>query len=202
MKKIVPDQLLRQKHFLRMHFREEVRSKSLAERRLAGRAVARRLAALPDFRRAKKIGLYLSLPLEIDTVPLIALGHAEGKTLAVPVVFPRRGEMRFAVLAEGKPLPLVQKLQQNVYGILEPVFPRWVEGLDLLVVPGSAFTSQGDRLGAGIGYYDRFLARSSSLGTIGVCFDEQVAVRLPRTHHDRKVDGVVTPSRVYRTRRA
>ncbi|MBL8023076.1 MAG: 5-formyltetrahydrofolate cyclo-ligase [Elusimicrobia bacterium] len=234
MKKSAPDPMARNKHFLRLHFREEVRSLSLAERRLAGRAVARRVAALPEFRRAKKVGLFLSLPYEIDTAPLIALAHAAGKTVAVPVVFPGRGGMRFAVLADGrpslkqkvsfnrsevnrggkkipspypspasgrgKPLQFAQELQQNVYGILEPVSPQWVEGLDLLVVPGAAFTSRGDRLGAGAGYYDRFLVRRPSLRTIGVCFDEQMAVRLPRAAHDRKVDQVVSPSRLFRVR--
>lgn len=202
MKNIAPDQLLRQKHFLRLHYREEVRSLSLAERRLAGRAVARRVAALPEFRRAKKVGLFLSLPYEIDTAPLIALAHAAGKTVAVPVVFPGRKGMRFSFLAEGKPLLSAQEFQENVYGILEPVSPRWVEGLDLLVVPGAAFTSRGDRLGAGAGYYDRFISRRPTLRTLGVCFDEQVAVRLPRADHDRKVNGLITPSRVYWVRRA
>ncbi|HNI57605.1 MAG TPA: 5-formyltetrahydrofolate cyclo-ligase, partial [Elusimicrobiota bacterium] len=69
-------------------------------------------------------------------------------------------------------------------------------GRDLLVVPGTAFTPVGDRLGAGGGYFDRFLARSS-VQTAALAFPEQIATRLPARPHDRRVGVVVTANRTY-----
>lgn len=195
MKRPSPDETARHKYFLRLHYREAVRGLSVARKRAGARAVAERVARLPKFRRASVLGVFLSLPFEIDTVPLISLARRAGKTVAVPVVFPETGRMKFAHLREGRP-----RLTKNVYGILEPVRPEWVTALDLVVVPGAAFTSRGDRLGAGAGYYDRFLAKHPRLKTIGVCFNEQRSVRLPWAEHDQRVDIVVTPSHCFRGR--
>ncbi|MBK8575074.1 MAG: 5-formyltetrahydrofolate cyclo-ligase [Elusimicrobia bacterium] len=154
--------------------------------------MARGVSARAEFHRARRVGVFLSLPTEIDTAPLIELARQEGKTVAVPVVFPQEGRMRFAVLPAGRP-----KLKKNVYGILEPLQPEWVNSLDLVIVPGAAFTDRGDRLGAGAGYYDRFLSGRSRPKSIGICFDEQRAVRLPCAPHDRRVDVVVTPKGLF-----
>ncbi len=176
---------------------------TLAKRRAAARAAARRVAGLAVFRRAKILGIFLSIPTEIETAPLIALARRANKTVAVPVVgagafasvgtFASVGRMRFAVLPKGRP-----SMEKNVYGILEPVQREWVDRLDLLIVPGAAFTPEGDRLGAGAGYYDRFLAGRPRPPSIGLCFDEQMAVRLPKATHDRRVDAVATPRSLYR----
>jgi 5-formyltetrahydrofolate cyclo-ligase len=65
--------------------------------------------------------------------------------------------------------------------------------LDVVVVPGLAFTTGGHRLGQGGGHFDRFLVR---LGphclTIGVCFHEQLVADLPMLEHDVRVGLVVT----------
>jgi len=170
---------------------------TLAQKRAAARAAARRVAGVAAFRRAQVLGIFLSLPTEIETAPLIALARRANKTVAVPVVgaFASLGRMRFAVLPEGRP-----SMGKNVYGILEPVQREWVDRLDLLIVPGAAFTPEGDRLGAGAGYYDRFLAGRARPTSIGLCFDEQMAVRLPQATHDQRVDAVVTPKKIFRGR--
>jgi 5-formyltetrahydrofolate cyclo-ligase len=64
--------------------------------------------------------------------------------------------------------------------------------LDVVVVPGMAFTASGDRLGRGAGHYDRFLARlRPSCLTVGVVFAEQVVDSLPVGSHDITVGTVV-----------
>ena len=76
------------------------------------------------------------------------------------------------------------------------VAPTWP---DLVVVPGLAFTSTGDRLGQGGGWYDRFLSQvRSGCTTVGVCFAEQVVDSLPLEAHDVAVDHVVTDQGVLR----
>lgn len=183
---------VREKHFLRLHYREQVRSLSVLERRRSARAVARRVARWPVFQRAKSLGLFISMPIEIDTRPLIALARRYGKGVGVPVVFPDTGRMRFARLPRAR-----SELRKNVYGIWEPRRPEWMSTPDLVFVPGAAFTADGHRLGSGAGYYDRFLDRHPRPVAVGIGLDEQMAKRLPQERHDQRLTGVLTPSRFY-----
>lgn len=71
------------------------------------------------------------------------------------------------------------------------------DSLDVVVVPGLAFTHGGHRLGQGGGWYDRFLAGlPDRVVTIGVGFAEQVVVDLPLEPHDVPLDMIVTDAGV------
>jgi len=58
--------------------------------------------------------------------------------------------------------------------------------IDLALIPGLAFTSQGLRLGRGGGYFDRFLVGFTGK-SVGVCFQEQVLEDIPMEPHDQTV---------------
>jgi len=67
--------------------------------------------------------------------------------------------------------------------------------VDVVVVPGVAFTPAGARLGQGGGWYDRFLAEVRPDCTlIGVGFDPQLVDALPTEAHDISLDIIVTES--------
>ena len=69
--------------------------------------------------------------------------------------------------------------------------------VDVVIVPGLAFTADGHRLGQGGGWYDRFLGElHTSCVTIGVCFAEQVLTDLPREPHDVVLDRLVTDAAI------
>ena len=66
-----------------------------------------------------------------------------------------------------------------------------VGNIDLLFVPGVAFTADGHRMGRGKGYYDRLLAHPAFRSpAFGVCFAEQLVAHLPMEAHDRPVNRV------------
>ena len=62
--------------------------------------------------------------------------------------------------------------------------------IDVALIPGLAFDTNGHRLGRGKGYYDRFLTAFTGK-TIGVCFDFQKVAEVPVDAHDVAVDRVV-----------
>ena len=67
------------------------------------------------------------------------------------------------------------------------------ELLDVVVLPGLAFTREGERLGQGGGHFDRFLTRvRGDCLRIGVAFHEQLVEELPTERHDIAVDRVIT----------
>lgn len=158
-----------------------------SELRARLRATRRRIAADPVDRKARserigvallaaldaggrpahRVMLFESLPTEPDTSRWIVDLRAAGAEVLMPEV-------------DGSDL----RIQP---GDLDPA------ALDVVVVPGLAFTADGRRLGQGGGHYDRFLPQlSASCLTIGVCFDEQVVADVPMAPFDRRVDVVVT----------
>ena len=71
-----------------------------------------------------------------------------------------------------------------------PSDPRTI---DVVIVPGTAFTRDGHRLGQGGGWYDRFLRTvRPDCVTIGVAFAPQIVDKLPVEPHDVQLDHVVT----------
>ena len=69
-------------------------------------------------------------------------------------------------------------------------------GRVLVAAPGLAFDREGNRLGRGKGYYDRFLARAraaaAGVSVIGVCLTEQLVTAVPHGERDQRLDGIVT----------
>ena len=53
------------------------------------------------------------------------------------------------------------------------------------------FDRNGNRLGRGKGYYDRFLERAGSVYKIGICFPFQVFDEIPTDENDISMDLVL-----------
>ena len=67
------------------------------------------------------------------------------------------------------------------------------EEIDILIVPGVAFTRSGARLGYGGGYYDRFIPRCTRARVLALAFEEQLVTELPSEPHDLYIPELITP---------
>jgi 5-formyltetrahydrofolate cyclo-ligase len=88
--------------------------------------------------------------------------------------------------------------RRELLGIREPVegLPVPMADIDLVVVPGLGFDEQGNRLGRGRGFYDRFLSHADFPGVAcALAFEEQVVESIPVGPHDVGVDMLVTDQR-------
>jgi 5-formyltetrahydrofolate cyclo-ligase len=172
------------KRALRQQLRRLRAAIPATQRRRAARAAARHLARACRRWGARHVALYLGLPEELDTRPLLAA--LPGATLYAPRIA-RDGVLRFTRLAP----PLVR----NRYGIHEPAQLRRPARLDLIVLPLVAFDASGARLGMGGGYYDRLLARPRAYRRplrVGLAFAAQEIPAVPVAAHDARLDAVVT----------
>ena len=143
-----------------------------------------KVAEMPEYQQAHSVMAFVGFNGEPDTDPLFARIAADGKRLLLP-----RVEATGIVVADGSS-PLVA----SKFGVQEPTGPAIdVEEIDLVIVPGLAFTSAGDRLGYGQAYYDRLLPTVSA-PTVGVCFEEQLVEveEMPLAAHDVRVGAVVS----------
>jgi 5-formyltetrahydrofolate cyclo-ligase len=141
------------------------------------------LAATAEFQQAKSVMLFLSTPMEVDTVPLALRCWQQGKSVIVPKVSwdaKRMVPTEIASLSD-------DHVRVGRSGIREPVAgnPVPVGFIDLVIVPGLGFTEQGHRIGRGMGFYDRFLGGGEFLGvSCGLAFEEQVMPSIPMLDHD------------------
>lgn len=160
--------------------------------------VAARLVEQPEYARAGTMLVYLSLPTEVDTTPIVLRAWQDGKRVVVPQVLWDSRQM----------IPIeIQSLEDDIeisaMGIRQPIRgePAPIETIDLVIVPGIGFDTSGNRLGRGRGFYDRFLGRREFRGVAcGVAFEEQITPSIPAGPTDVAMNLVVTDKQVRRFR--
>jgi 5-formyltetrahydrofolate cyclo-ligase len=137
---------------------------------------------------------FLSMPREIATEAMIGAAFADSRSVAVPRI--ESDDIRFLVMPPGAPAPPRDRWGIPVPDASWPPLDPARAGRILVAAPGLAFDRNGNRLGRGKGYYDRFLSRARASGArclvFGVCFEEQLVDDVPHTERDQRVDGVVT----------
>ncbi len=196
-------------------------SSSLAEARVALRRAARlaRIALPTDtralfskqirahivegewWREASTVAIYVPVGSEVDLWPLVEMAMASGRRIVIPRIV---GDditadriMTFDLLRTCE----VADLVIGPHSIPETEVPDPVSSaeISLVLMPATAIDSQGNRLGGGVGYYDRWLTEARKLAspprTIATIFNAQMVAapgRIPAEPHDQRVDAVVT----------
>jgi 5-formyltetrahydrofolate cyclo-ligase len=187
---------------LRRWLRARRRAISGQARRDAALRIARRIDAARWLRPGRRIGLYLSMPDEVDTAAVLLLARRRGCHIAVPrITSIRHNRMRFEEL-EGP-------LRRGAFGINEPGpgTPRPARMLDVVFMPLVGFDLQGNRIGMGRGFYDRYFAHRARMRLwqrpllVGIAYDEQCVPVLHPAVHDVPLDALVTQSSVLRFHR-
>lgn len=91
-------------------------------------------------------------------------------------------------------------LAENQFGISEPVSGNqfYIDKNSIIIVPLLIFDLQGNRVGYGGGFYDRFLA-DCEMGTqfIGLSFFEPVALIENTNSFDVKLHRCITPDKIW-----
>lgn len=191
--------------------REELRGNLLAKRRAvdeqvqarASEAVVDQVARQLDNKlggHKEFVAAYRPLGGEIDPTPALLALLALGWRAALPRCSATAnasgtsdGYMDFCAWEPG------DVLVSGAYGISEPATPPIdLSELAAVIVPGVGFSRNGDRIGHGVGFYDRFFARSAQHGydpyRLGLAYDFQI-VDLPAPEPwDVPVHCVITPS--------
>ena len=165
-----------------------------AETRTAdSHAISARIEALPSFALAQTIVLTLPFGSEWDTRPLAARALRVGKRVVVPRVDRVARMLRLHAVVD-----LDADVVAGYLNIPEPRESRPIvepDAIDWVLVPGVAFDRSGRRLGYGGGFYDRLLPLiRASAPRIAGAFDVQIVDEVPAGPHDRRVDGVVSPT--------
>jgi 5-formyltetrahydrofolate cyclo-ligase len=185
--------------------KSEIRKQVLAQRDALdagaraqlGPRITERLLQLDAYRGARCILAYVSFGSEFDTAAFIAGLIGGGKTLVLPKVDRENRVLKLYGVRDPE-----RELAPGTWGIREPradlcreVAPADVQ---MVLVPGVAFTPRCERLGYGGGYYDGLInAFDRRPALVAAAFSLQIVPELPFTERDQKVDVVVTEDAVF-----
>lgn len=147
--------------------------------------ICREICANEHVKNAHVVMAFSPLPIEPMIMPAVESLLCSGKVVLMPHV-------------EGNDITLRQyngsdSMEEGEYHILEPKDLPSVgkKDIDVVLVPGVAFSHDGYRLGRGKGYYDRFLADIPNAWTIGVPFAYQITDDVPVEEHDVRLNEVI-----------
>ena len=154
------------------------------------RRVISQLLDFEQYKNANSIMSYISLDFEVNTKEFIKneLSKAN-KEIFVP--FLEEDKIKVSRMKK------FNNIVKGNYGVLEPKNKDiYEEGIDIILVPGTAFDKKGRRIGFGKGYYDSFLKQYLYSLKIGIAFEEQIVDLIPEEEHDVQMDMIITDKRI------
>jgi 5-formyltetrahydrofolate cyclo-ligase len=163
------------------------------------RAICEKFVSLPQYAAARTVMFYVDVRTEVRTRDYLATALTHGKKIVVPWCNDQ-GELELFWLQS------MDDLSIGMYKILEPspelrhLSERQVPvtDLDLIMVPGVAFTREGARMGHGKGYYDKLLEHARpDAPLVALAFECQLFPDIPTQEHDVFMDKIITESAVY-----
>jgi 5-formyltetrahydrofolate cyclo-ligase len=182
---------------LRNHLRQTLAAVTPEQRHARSAAATALLTGTAEFQAARVVMIYLSTPNEPDTTTIALRAWQQGKLVAAPrVSWDQRRMMPVEINSLGD-----EQMTVTGPGIREPRegAPMPVDMIDLVIVPGLGFAATGQRIGRGMGFYDRFLASRDFHGvSCGFAYEDQIVPELPVQEHDVNVAMLVTDQAVRR----
>ncbi len=140
--------------------------------------------------------LFLSImeKKEVNTQYILHILQGKDKNIVVPKMNPTTQELDHYLLTDNT------LLKKNKWNIPEPINGISVspKNIDVIFVPLLAFDTQGNRLGYGKGFYDKFFQQCKEhCLKIGLSLFEPHKETLPTQAHDIALDFCVTPQKIY-----
>lgn len=158
--------------------------------------IAKKLIKFDKYQQSEKIMLYISTKSEVQTMGIINYSLNANKNTFIPFINKEKHDIIPSLMKDYQ-----TEIAPGSLGIYQPkkefIRPFPAKILDLVIVPGIAFTEQGHRLGRGGGYYDRFLKKlSKSSYIIALAFEIQIINEIPLEKNDVPVDCIITEERI------
>lgn len=173
-----------QKTELRKEIREKIKKLPLSYKLKESERMSRLLIDTPEFIQAESIFIYMSSPDEPETRYIIKKALETGKQIYVPLCI-SKSEMRF-VKADKNTVFI-----KGYMGIREPLdCKETAEDADLAIIPCLSADINGNRLGHGAGFYDRFLENSRAK-KFCLCFPALISETIPTEKHDIIMDKII-----------
>jgi 5-formyltetrahydrofolate cyclo-ligase len=189
------DDVSLQKRALRAELRERRRTRTSTERAAENLQLTDRLESLTEELGVTYIAAYLSTPDEPPTRDFLAWACQHDIRVILPISR-EDGLLDWAPYDARDEMADIQGMPAPTSEVLSPME---INNVGLILVPAATVDRTGMRMGWGQGYFDRTLGSMESCPPVyAVIFDEELVDSVPSEVHDKRVDGVITPSGVVR----
>ena len=188
-----------EKEALRVFIATQLKEHSIDQRTKDSKQICTKLLSLEPITRSDTVLAYYPFKGEVDIKSIFYPLLKRGKELSLPhsnsdlslTFFTIDGEF------ENKLVKMKWDLKEPTKEFYTPtVFDK--DKKVVVLVPSVAFDLNRNRLGRGLGYYDRFFSEyKESVFTIGIAYDFQIIETLPTNNYDISVDLVVTPTQIF-----
>lgn len=179
--------------------RKLLSSKVLSE---IDRSLPEFIAAIDDpelksrLKKAKRIALYRAYNGEVPVDGLARSFMEKGITCCFPKITDDK-----MIFVDCKSLS-DDSFSVSLMGIKEPMqdVPVDPKDIDVVVLPALAYNEEGIRLGAGGGYYDRYIGNAGAKRPylLGICYEFQICSDVPYNDQDIAADFIaVIPAEEY-----
>lgn len=163
--------------------------------------IAQHVFALPAWKDAKTVALFVPMRTEVDVTLLRDAALADGKRIAAPRMIELPGEDPNAPPRLSLELrswdrdvePVESGKMVKEPPPSAPLVPP--ESVDLVIVPALALDLTGGRVGYGAGLYDGLLPKLERALRVAVAYEFQLVLELPLAPHDQRVHHLVTDER-------
>lgn len=156
--------------------------------------IEKRLFKMNEYKKSQMILYYISYDNEVCTHYMIKNSLLEGKNVVVPLSNKKNITLILSKLDKWDDLKI------GSYNILEPkkeyIKRASIDKIDLIIVPGVGFDKRGNRIGHGIGYFDKLLQDSNYASHIGLAFELQIVDSISTEKHDISVNKIITEKRI------
>ena len=166
--------------------------------------IARKVIALEVFQKSNKVLLYEPIKSEVGTLEILQEAYRLSKDVYYPRVLGE--QMEFYRVDE------TTEFEISAYGIREPkpestvVYEPGEKDMAFVIIPGAVFDMEGNRIGYGGGYYDKYLHGLASvvpeenICKVAVAYECQIVEigNIETESHDVQVDYIVTEERTVR----
>ena len=180
------------KAMLRQWMHQQLQAVDNAAIRQANLDICKQLRQLPLLKQVNTVLAFAPLPNEIDIWPLLTELAYGPHRLCLPRLSGRG-------IMEARAVTDLSVLVYNHYHIAEPPLTAPLinpESIELVLVPGLAFTKDLWRLGRGGGYYDRFLAGCGAF-RLGLAREIQIVEHIPHEQHDLRMQALLSEESYY-----
>ena len=177
---------------LRAEVRQKLAEQNSRDRSARSGVIATKLFKRKDFLEARRVCFYVSTPTEVATEAMIDRALEMGKEILVPLTDLKNKTLLVYEIKDRK-TDLVKGILDIMEPRIEKAKPADVSSVDCVIVPGLVFDETGNRIGQGVGLYDRFLKTvKPAASKLGLAFGFQMVPRIPVEDHDVPLTAVLT----------
>lgn len=188
------------KEQIRIHHKKLRNMLSVEERKFYSQLIQEKLRMTIEYQNCSHLFAFVSFGTEVNTLDIIRQAFIDNKKVSVPKVEAHGMEFYEIHSLEG--------LISSKFGVPEPSssedtrYKVMIHSIEtdqenrLMLLPGLAFDSTGNRIGYGAGYYDRYISKFpiNHFYKMAIAYDFQLMEQIAAEDYDIKADAIITPT--------